>query len=116
VIWGRRLGLNPRWTRLDRVLIAWVILCALAAVFVIWCWDWEQRWQGPCAAAMNVFYVVVAIGMGLARDDAPADRPAIALFLMRFMLVVYAGASLLALGFAALVVVFVMNVPWGPVR
>jgi hypothetical protein len=65
---------------------------------------------------MNVLYVGAGIGTGLARDEAPMDRAPRFVIVMRLVLGLYALAGLLALGAVLLLVLFLVNVPWGPVR
>jgi hypothetical protein len=112
----RRPWLNPRWTKLDRILILWVVVCTFAGAGLALLWDWDESWWGPAIATMNVLYVGAGIATGLARDRAPMDRTPRSLIVMRLMLGLYALAGLLALGAVLLFVLFLVNVPWGGIR
>jgi hypothetical protein len=109
-LWGRSLGVNPHWTRSDRVVLVLAALCAaLDAVLLS---GLHRSWP----PAVPIAYVLLALGSALERvpaltappEGSPYRVPTVppepartdSLFGMRFMLWTYASLHLLALTLA----------------
>jgi hypothetical protein len=109
-LWGRRLGINPHWTRSDRVVLVLATMCAALDAFVL---------SGPHLSwppAIPVAYLLLAFASALARVPAPTTPPSESPYRvptvppepsrtdslpgMRFMLWPYVALHLLALTLA----------------
>jgi hypothetical protein len=62
ILWGRRLGFNPAWTRSDRVVLGLAALCAALDAALLR--DASPKSWAPVAP---VLYVICAAALGLAR-------------------------------------------------
>jgi hypothetical protein len=104
---GRRLGVNPHWTRSDRVVLVLAAMCAALDAFLFS--GWHRTWP----PAVPIAYVLFAFASALERVPALATPPVespyrvptappepartASLFGMRFMLWPYVTLNLLAL-------------------
>jgi hypothetical protein len=109
-LWGRSLGVNPHWTRSDRVVLVLAAMCAALDAVLLSC---SPRSWPP---AVPIAYVLFAFASALERvpalttpsAESPYRVPTVppepartdALFGMRFMLWPYAALHLLALTLA----------------